>query len=144
MSVSGNGMVLVRRFDPETQVSETTHLMPTLPTERNSMSEKETVKPLTKTQIIAEIAEATQVSKKDVGLVIDALNESIKKSLGKGGPGAFTLPGLIKIDKKIVKAQPEKKNIPNPFRPGELINRPAKPAQEKVRVRPLKALKEMV
>jgi len=108
------------------------------------MTEKEIVKPLTKTQIIAEIAEATQVSKKDVGLVIDALNESIKKSLAKDGPGAFTLPGLIKIDKKIVKAQPEKKNIPNPLRPGEFINRPAKPAQEKVRVRPLKALKEMV
>ena len=104
----------------------------------------ETKKPLTKTQIIAEIADATQVSKKDVGLVIDALGDAIKKNLGKHGPGIFTLPGLIKIDKLHVKAQPAKHNVPNPFKPGEFINKPAKPASQKVRVRALKALKEMV
>ena len=104
----------------------------------------EAKKPLTKTQIIAEIAETTQVSKKDVGLVIDALSDSIKKSLAKGGPGIFTLPGLIKIDKLHVKAQPAKENVPNPFKPGEFINKPAKPASQKVRVRALKSLKEMV
>ena len=101
-------------------------------------------KPLTKTEIIANIAEATQLAKKDVAAVIDSLGEQIKSSLGKKGPGAFVLPGLIKIDKKQVKAQPEKKNVPNRLRPGEFINKPAKPAHKKVRVRALKALKEMV
>ncbi|MGL4593951.1 MAG: HU family DNA-binding protein [Thermoguttaceae bacterium] len=101
-------------------------------------------KPLTKTQLITEIATATNLAKKDVTAVIDGFCEEIKKSFGKKGPGVFVLPGLIKIDKKKVKAQPAKKNVPNPLRPGEFINKPAKPAHEKVRVRALKALKELV
>ncbi|MDR1964583.1 MAG: HU family DNA-binding protein [Planctomycetaceae bacterium] len=104
----------------------------------------EVKKPLTKNQMITNIAEATELAKKDVASVIDALTEEIKKSLGKKGAGSFILPGLLKIDKKQVKAQPAKKNVPNPLRPGEFINKPAKPAHLKVRVRPLKALKEMV
>ena len=101
-------------------------------------------KPFTKTEIIANIAEATGLAKKDISAVIDSLGDQIKVSLGKKGPGAFVLPGLIKIDKKTVKAQPAKKNVPNPLRPGEFINKPAKPEHKKVRVRALKALKEMV
>jgi nucleoid DNA-binding protein len=101
-------------------------------------------KPLTKTEVIANIQAATEIAKKDIAAVIDALGEQIKSSLGKKGPGVFVLPGLIKIDKKQVKAQPAKKNVPNPLRPGEFINKPAKPAHQKVRVRALKALKEMV
>ena len=104
----------------------------------------ETKKPLTKTEIVTNIATATGLTKKDVVAVIDNLTEEIKKSLGKKGAGAFVLPGLLKIDKKTVKAQPAKKNVPNPLRPGEFINKPAKPAHQKVRVRALKALKEMV
>ena len=108
------------------------------------MTKTVAAKPLTKTEVIANIAEATGVAKKDIAAVIDSLGEQIKFSLGKKGPGAFVLPGLIKIDKKLVKAQPAKKNIPNRLRPGEFINKPAKPAHQKVRVRALKALKEMV
>ena len=107
-------------------------------------TKKEVKKPLTKTEVVANIAGATELAKKDIVAVLDALTEEIKKSLGKKGAGAFVLPGLLKIDKKKVKAQPAKKNVPNPLRPGEFINKPAKPAHEKVRVRPLKALKEMV
>ena len=105
---------------------------------------KEVKKSMTKTQIVAEIAETTKLSKKDVVAVIDQLGEEIKKSLGKKGPGVFTLPGLLKIEKKRVKAQPEKKNVANPLRPGEFINRPAKPAHDRVKVKALKALKEVV
>jgi len=101
-------------------------------------------KPLTKNQIIAEISEATQLAKKDVATVLDALGEEIKKSLGKKGAGSFTLPGLLKIEKKFVKAQPAKKNVPNPLRPGEFTDRPAKPAHHRVKVKALKGLKEMV
>ncbi len=101
-------------------------------------------KPLTKTQMIAEIAETTQLSKKQVGDVIDALSEEIKKSLGKKGAGSFTLPGVLKVEKKHVKAQPAKKNVPNPLRPGEFINREAKPAHYRVKIKALKGLKEVV
>ena len=36
------------------------------------------------------------------------------------------------------------KGVPNPFRPGELMDVKAKPASTRVKVVPLKALKDMV
>ena len=101
-------------------------------------------KAYTKTQIVAEIAEKTELSKKDVSAVIDGLTEIVKKSLGSKGPGSFVLPGLVKIEKKRVEKTPARKNVPNPFKPGEVRDVPAKPAHNKVKVRALKGLKEMV
>ena len=101
-------------------------------------------KALTKTQIVAEIAEKTELSKKDVSAVLDAMADVIKKSLGNKGPGSFVLPGLVKIEKKRVEKTPARKNVPNPFKPGEVRDIPAKPAHNKVKVRALKGLKEMV
>ena len=60
------------------------------------MAKAETAKPLTKTEIIANIVAATELPKKDVVAVFDALTEEIKKSFGKRGAKAFVLPGLIK------------------------------------------------
>ena len=107
------------------------------------MAKAETVKPLTKNEIIANIVAATELPKKDVVAVFDALNEEIKNSFDKKGAKAFVLPGLIKIDLKQVKAQPAKKGIKNHLT-GETYDRPAKPAHKKIRVRALKALKELV
>lgn len=107
------------------------------------MAKKTDKKPLTKTQIIAEIAESTGLGKKDVGKVMDALGALIETSLSSKGAGSFTLPGLVKIEKKKVPAQPAKKNVPNPFKPGEFRDIPAKPAHNKVKVKALKALKDM-
>jgi nucleoid DNA-binding protein len=108
-------------------------------------AEKKTApKPLTKSQIIEEIAEATSLAKKDVTAVIDALGEEIKKSISKKGAGSFTFPGLLKVEKQFVKAKPAQKNVPNPFKPGTFTDRPAKPAHFKVKVKPLKALKDVV
>lgn len=101
-------------------------------------------KPLTKTQLMANVAETTGLTKNEVGGVFDALGEEIKKSLGPRGAGAITIPGLIKIEKKKVPARKAKKGVPNPFRPGELMDIAAKPASKKVKVRPLKMLKDMV
>ena len=100
-------------------------------------------KAYTKTQIVSEIADSTELSKKDVVAVLDALSGIIEKSLSKKGPGSFILPGLLKIEKKFVKKQPAKKNVPNPFKPGEFRDIPEKPAHNKVKVKALKALKEM-
>jgi hypothetical protein len=58
--------------------------------------------------------------------------------------GVFAIPGLVKIERKKVPARPARKNVPNPFKPGELMNVAAKPASTKVKVRPLKNLKSMV
>ena len=100
-------------------------------------------KPLSKTQLIGAISDQTDMSRKDVSSVLDSLSEQIEKSLGRRGPGMFTLPGLIKIEKRKVPARKARKNVPNPFKPGELMDIPAKPASTKIKVRPLKNLKSM-
>ncbi len=100
-------------------------------------------KALTKTQVLTNIAEKTNLSKKEVAGVFEALSDEIQSALGKGGAGAFTIPGLIKVTKKHVDAKPARKGVPNPFKPGELMDVAAKPATTKVVVRALKALKDM-
>jgi nucleoid DNA-binding protein len=101
-------------------------------------------KPLNKSQILAAVAETTGLSKKEVAAVLDALSAEIKKGLGTRGPGVFAIPGLVKIEKKKVPAKPARKNVPNPFKPGEFMDVPAKPASVKIKVRALKALKSMI
>src|SRR5262245_12163206 len=97
-----------------------------------------------KSEVMNNIAEETGLTKKQVGAVLEALAGEIKKSLSNKGPGLFSIPGLVKIEKKKVPARPAQKNVPNPFKPGELMDRPAKPASVKVKVRALKNLKDMV
>ena len=43
-----------------------------------------------------------------------------RRTLSPQGPGVFAIPGLVKIERKIVPAKPEQKGVPNPFKPGEL------------------------
>jgi nucleoid DNA-binding protein len=100
-------------------------------------------KPLTKTELLANIAAATEVPKKQVVAVLEALADEIKKSLSNKGAGVIAIPGLVKIEKKRIPARPAQMGVPNPFKPGELMDRPAKPAYNKVKVRALKLLKEM-
>lgn len=100
-------------------------------------------KPPTKTEIFASISEATGVAKKDVSLIFDSLSDEIAKALSKKGAQAFTIPGLCKIVVQHKPAQPAKKNVPNPFKPGELMDVAAKPAKNIVKVRALKKLKDM-
>ena len=97
-----------------------------------------------KSEVLANISETTGLSKKEVSAVLDALHGEIKKALGSKGAGVFAVPGLVKIEKKKIPARPAKKGVPNPFKPGELMDVAAKPASTKVKVRPLKSLKEMV
>ena len=104
-------------------------------------------KPPTKTEILAAIAEATQLTKKQVAAVFEALANELKKNLGARGPGVFALPGLLKIERKRVAARPARKavQVRNPATGAvDIRDLPAKPAFNKVRVRALKPLKEMV
>jgi len=105
---------------------------------------KSVKKPMTKTEIHSTISERTGLTRKQVGEVFVELETLIRKSLGRSGAGAFAVPGLLKIEKKRVPARPARKGVPNPFRPGELMDVPAKRASSKVKVRPLKNLKEMI
>jgi nucleoid DNA-binding protein len=97
----------------------------------------------TKTEVTQSIAAATELTKKQVAAVLDALTKEIGKALSNRGPGVFALPGLLKIEKKKVPARPAQKNVLNPFTK-ELQDRPAKPAYNKVKVRALRSLKDMV
>jgi nucleoid DNA-binding protein len=97
-----------------------------------------------KSEVTNNIAEETGLTKKQVASVLEALAGEIKKALGNKGPGVFAIPGLVKVEKKKVPARPAQKNVPNPFKPGEFMDRPAKPASVKVKVRALKNLKDMV
>ena len=108
------------------------------------MAKSTAKKPPTKTEIYASIAEATGVAKKDVGAVFDALADEVSKAVSKKGAGQFTIPGLAKIVVQHKPAQPARKGVPNPFKPGELMDVAAKPAKNVVKVRALKKLKDMV
>lgn len=99
-------------------------------------------KPPTKSEVFGTIADQTELSKRQVSSVFDSLGGVIKKNLGSRGPGVFTLPGLCKLTVKKKPASKARKGR-NPFT-GEDITIKAKPASKVVRVRPLKALKEMV
>lgn len=99
-------------------------------------------KPLTKSQLVSGLAEQTGLTKKEVSSLLGALESTVSKEI-KRGSGQITLPGLVKIVKVNVPKRPAQANVPNPFKPGEYYDRPAKPAHNKVKVRVLKNLKEM-
>jgi hypothetical protein len=105
---------------------------------------KATAKAPTQSEVLNNIATASGLTKKQVVAVFEALGAEIKKNVAKGG-GVFKLPGgLLKITKKKVPARAAQKNVPNPFKPGEVRDIPAKPAYNKVRIVALKTLKDMV
>ncbi len=95
-----------------------------------------------KTQILTQIADATQLSRKQVQAVLDELTNVIEGHVKKKGVGEFVLPGLLKITTVKKPATKARKGI-NPFT-GEEVMFKAKPASTSVKVRPLKKLKEMV
>ena len=98
-------------------------------------------KPATKSEIITRIAESTDLSRQQVKAVFDALSEQIKSAVGRKGPGVFTVPGLMKVTVVQKPATKARKGI-NPFTKQEQVFK-AKPARKVVKVRPMKALKDM-
>ncbi len=95
---------------------------------------------LSKSGLVAHIVGATEVAAKDVRAVLASLEGAIHASLSKKGAGAFTLPGVAKFAAVSVPAKPKRKGI-NPFTKEEQWFA-AKPASVKVKVRPLKKLKD--
>jgi len=95
-----------------------------------------------KTQLLADIAETTALSKKQVSEVLDQLTSIIERHVSKKGPGEFVLPGIFKINTVHKPARKARKGI-NPFTGEETVFK-AKPASTTVKIRPLKKLKEFV
>jgi nucleoid DNA-binding protein len=98
---------------------------------------------MTKTELLEALSAGSELTKKQVGQVLDVLGEVIETQLGKKGSGMFVLPGLLKITRVSKPARKAGKK-PNPFKPGEMMDVKARPAHNVVKVRPLKKLKEMV
>lgn len=94
-----------------------------------------------KTQLLNQIAENTELSRKQVTAVLDELSEIIEGHIKKRSCGEFVMPGLFKIVIQKKPARKARKGI-NPFT-GEETTFAAKPASNAVKIRPLKKLKEM-
>ena len=97
-------------------------------------------KRLTKAQVVAEIANASDLDKKSVSRTFEALQELIRKQLSARGPGEFVVPGLVKL--RVVKkpATKERQGI-NPFTKEPTVFK-AKPARKVLKARPVKAAKD--
>ena len=95
---------------------------------------------LSKSGLVAHLADASGVAARDVRSVLAALEGAVAGSVSKKGAGSFTLPGLLKITAVAVPAKPKRMGI-NPFTKAEQWFA-AKPASVKVKVRPLKKLKD--
>ncbi|MEM7229913.1 MAG: HU family DNA-binding protein [Planctomycetota bacterium] len=132
-----------------TTKKKTTRKKATTTSRKKSTTRKKTTrrtaaadKPRTKSQIYTAISEETGLTRREIGEVFESMSAIIKKDLGRSGPGAFTVPGLMKIVKQHKPRRAARKGI-NPFTGEEQMFK-AKPAHNVVKIRALKNLKEMV
>lgn len=95
---------------------------------------------LNKTGLVNHLAQASGVEPKSVKAILSALEGTVLASVNKKGAGAFVLPGLLKVTAVSVPAKKARKGI-NPFTKEETVFK-AKPATVKLKVRPLKKLKD--
>jgi nucleoid DNA-binding protein len=95
---------------------------------------------LGKSGLVEYITAACGATAKDVRAVLSALEGAVVGSVNKNGARVFILPGLLKITVVNIPAKPKRKGI-NPFTKIEQWFA-AKPATVRVKVRPLKKLKD--
>ena len=86
-------------------------------------------KSLTKSQIIAKLAECSELKKKQVACVLEGIGCLIKDAVGKKGPGVFAVPGLMKITvvQKPAVPRPTRASTRSPSR--SRCSRPSPPAR---------------
>ena len=94
---------------------------------------------ITESQLITRIADTTGLTKVQTKSVFGSLSDVIATELRAKRP--VKIPGLAKITLTHKDATPERRGI-NPFTKEPAVFK-AKPARDVVKVRPLKALKEM-
>jgi DNA-binding protein HU-beta len=97
-------------------------------------------KPMTKSELITQIAEGSELKKSDVKGVMEMLAAVGYKELKKNG--TFLLPGFAKFVVIKKPATKERKGI-NPFTKEPTVFK-ARPARKIVRARPVKAAKDAV
>lgn len=97
-------------------------------------------KPMSKGELYKTLAENTGTDKKVISVVMDELAALIYAAVAPGALGKFTLPGVLKVVTKATPAKPEREGI-NRFT-GEKTTFKAKPASVKVKILPVKSLKD--
>ena len=81
----------------------------------------------------------------DAGAAGDAEDGTLSLNHRVSELGQYPDPlGLLKVKVVQTPARPARKGVPNPFRPGEIMDVAAKPARRKVKILPLKKLKAMI
>jgi nucleoid DNA-binding protein len=98
-------------------------------------------KPPTRSEIYRDVAAKTGLARRHVVAVCDALTHVMVGSVKKYG--TFNHLGLMKLTLVRKPAVAGGKLVRNPFT-GEMIRQKARPASRTVRVRPLKAIKDML
>lgn len=117
-----------------------TKAQPKAPVKAPSAELKPIKEALTKPALLTKLADVAGVELKDVKKVFAALEAITIASLSKKGLGEFTLPGLLKVVAQKIPAKPRRKGI-DPFTKEPRVFE-AKPATVRVKVRPLKKLKD--
>ncbi|HEY0178830.1 MAG TPA: HU family DNA-binding protein [Dokdonella sp.] len=105
---------------------------------------KASVKPVTevlsKSSLVSHLSTQSGAEPKTVRAVLAALEETIAGAVHKKGARQFTLPGIFKLSAVAVPAKPRRKGV-DPFTKQERWFE-AKPASVKVKIRPLKKIKD--
>lgn len=99
-----------------------------------------------KSELYKLLAAHTNLQRKQVAAVFETLGKVMAVDLQKPTDGkdkVFVIPGLLKV-KSVYKSATKATTKPNPFKPGETMEVKAKPAQTRIKVRALKALRAMV
>lgn len=104
-------------------------------------SQKHKPRAMSKGAFFQTIAERTEMKRKQVAALFEVVSEIVESGL-KHRPNNITIPGLVRIKVVHKKATKRRKGI-NPFTKEPTIFK-AKPARDVVKVRAVKALKEMV
>jgi nucleoid DNA-binding protein len=99
-------------------------------------------KPLTKSQTVEHLANATGVRKKEVSNLLESIIDLMEAHLSKKGPGEMNFAGIFKC-RIVHKPATKARQGVNPFT-GEPMTFAAKPARSVIKIRPLKKLKEIV
>lgn len=98
-------------------------------------------KPRSKGDTLSTIAAATELSRKQVSAVFDTMTQIMAADLKS--VKVFQVPGLMKVV-RVDKPATKSRQVPNPFKPGEMMTVKAKPARKTVKIRALKGLKALV
>lgn len=106
------------------------------------MQKEKTKSHFTKQQLLQHLSKKTGLSRKNITILFAELLNTIKEHMQVDGPEKFILPGIFKLTVKIMSAQKERLGT-NPFTQQAMILK-AKPAKKKLKIKPLKHLKDII